>query len=224
MQVRKILKTVAGKILQPLVKKYLSSSRKYRWKNIRIVVKPGVFHPGLFFSTKVLLSFIEENLKLQNKTLLELGAGSGLISIFAAKKGAFVTATDVSLIAIKNIRANAHQNLVNINVIHSDLFDNIDNEYQPDIIIINPPYYPENPISESELAWYCGKNFEYFKNLFRELPQHTHSKTQVFMVLSQDCKINTIKKIAELHGFKFKLLQERKIWWEINYIFEIIRQ
>jgi release factor glutamine methyltransferase len=215
---------LAGKILQPVVKKYLSRSRHYRWKNIRIVVKPGVFHPGLFFSTKVMLGYIEENLKLQNKTLLEPGAGSGLISIFAAKKGAFVTATDVSLTAIKNIRENAHKNLVNINVIHSDLFDNIDKDLHPDIIVINPPYYPENPVTEGELAWYCGKNFEYFKNLFRELPQHIHSKTTVLIVLSQDCKINTIKKIAELHGFKFKEVQRKKTWWEINYIFEITKQ
>lgn len=223
MQIRGIFKKIAGKILKPLVRIYLSKPRKFRWKNIKIDVKPGVFHPGIFFSTKVLLGYIEENLHLQNKSLLELGAGSGLISIFAAKKGAFVTASDVSFTAIKNIRENAHKNLVNLKIIHSDLFDKIDADPAFDIIIINPPYYPENPVNEQELAWYCGKNFEYFKNLFRELELHIHKTTTVLMVLSQDCKINAIKKIAKLYGFRLNEVQQKKTWWEVNYIFEITR-
>ena len=42
------------------------------------------------------------------------------------------------------------------------------------------------------------------------------------MILAENCEIDRIKKIAEDHGFKFELLQQQKIKWELNYIFEII--
>jgi release factor glutamine methyltransferase len=38
---------------------------------------------------------------LKNKHVLELGAGSGLIAIKAAKEGALVTATDINPVAIE---------------------------------------------------------------------------------------------------------------------------
>ncbi|MEZ4765877.1 MAG: hypothetical protein R3C26_22645 [Calditrichia bacterium] len=37
--------------------RYTASERGYRYGDIRIRVKPGVFHPGFFFSTKVLLKY-----------------------------------------------------------------------------------------------------------------------------------------------------------------------
>ena len=42
--------------------------------------------------------------------VLEVGTGSGLIALHCAKAGADVTATDISPLAIKNIRMNALKN------------------------------------------------------------------------------------------------------------------
>jgi release factor glutamine methyltransferase len=208
-------------VLQPLYRRYLSRTRRARYKNIHILVRPGVFHPGLFISTKLLIKFISQ-FDLQGKTLLELGAGSGLISLFAASKGAVVTASDINPVAIQNIRDNAKMNGKDLTVIESDLFEKIPNSTF-DFIIIAPPYYPKDPRDYAEMAWYCGKNFEYYDRLFQQLPPYYHDLTQVLMILSEDCNIPRIKEIGVVYGFRFDLLMSKRKMFEWNYIFNICR-
>src|SRR5687767_8111395 len=94
-------------LLKPLSAWYLSKVRTYRFQDITVKVHPGVFHPGLFFSTKIILKYLK-NLNLQGQRILELGAGTGLISIYCFKKNAAqITASDISISAVSNIRENA---------------------------------------------------------------------------------------------------------------------
>ena len=182
-------------------------------------MKPGVFHPGLFISTKMLLNFIE-GLNLVQKTFLELGAGSGIISILAAKKGAKVYATDISSIAIENIKLNAEKNGVDIAVIRSDLFQDL-SDLKLDYIIINPPYYKKGPIKEEEFAWFCGQNHEYFIRLFDSLTDHIKKDSEVYMILSEVCDIDAIKSIGIKRGFSWNVVEKETVWGEKNYIFAI---
>ncbi len=209
--------------LSPLMKKiakiYTSKERNFSFKNINVIVKPGVFHPGLFISTKMLLNFIDA-LILDNKTFLELGAGSGVISVLAAKKGARVFASDISKIAVENIRHNANNNDVKINTLESNLFQNIP-RMNFDYIVINPPYYKKNPVSDAEYAWYCGSNFEYFRNLFASLSGFINQNSNVFMILSEVCDIEEIKKIGIANGFKWKVELSKTVWGERNFIFRV---
>jgi predicted nicotinamide N-methyase len=50
---------------------------------------------------------------LTGKRILELGAGTGLVGILAAKRGAKVTATDGSEMVVSRLRKNYEMNLVN---------------------------------------------------------------------------------------------------------------
>jgi release factor glutamine methyltransferase len=131
------VKYIVGSTWQPLLRKYLSKTRRYRYKNIRLQVPSSVFHPGFFFSTRLLLDQIK-SCSLQNKKLLEPGAGSGLISIYAAKKGALVTSTDINPVAVECLKENSRENHVQINILRSDLFDKIPAQHF-DLIAINPP-------------------------------------------------------------------------------------
>ena len=79
-------------------------------------------------------------LQLMNKYTLELGAGSGLISMQAARNGAMVTATDINPVAIKYLHHNSVQNKIRLDILQSDLFAAIP-ERLYDIMAINPPYY-----------------------------------------------------------------------------------
>src|SRR5688572_11569219 len=135
------------------------------------------------------------NFTLQGIKFLELGAGSGLISIFAAKNGAKVTATDINPLAVEFLKINSEKNGVEFKIIHSDLFHNIPSQ-QFDIIAINPPYYKKKPVTINDFAWYCGVNGEYFQKLFNELRNYIHNKSEVLMVLSEECDINMIEGIA----------------------------
>jgi release factor glutamine methyltransferase len=159
-------------------------------------------------------------MELHDKTLLELGAGTGLIAIYAATKGARVTASDISKNAIRSIEQNALLNRVHVKVHCSDLFDALPLQWF-DVIVINPPYYKKNPLQESDYAWYCGEHGEYFNKLFSGLGKYIGTNSMTWMVLSDECDITMVKAHAEENGFALNVVFEKKKYWETNYIFEI---
>jgi release factor glutamine methyltransferase len=218
--IRQFFKRASFHFLVPLVKWYLRKERRYSYNGTSIRVSPGVFHPGLFYSTRFLLEYLAER-ELTNKSVLELGCGTGLISIECAKRGALVTAADLSLTATQNAQSNALQANVTLDIIHTDLFDNIEVK-QFDWIVINPPYYARPVRNEEELAWNCGEQFQYFRKLFSQLHDYSSSVTMVIMVLTKGCDISTIGNIAKEKGFTIKLLREKNVFFdEKDYLFKI---
>jgi release factor glutamine methyltransferase len=215
-----LIRSVTSFFRVPLTKLYLQRERKYQYSEITVVVRPGVFHPGLFPSTRMLIRYLA-TIKLEGKRLLELGCGSGLIAIIAEKAGAVVTASDISTAAINNTEFNAAQNGSQISIIHSDLFDQIPTQVF-DWIVINPPYYAKAPSTEAERAWFCGSDFQYFRKLFLQLTMYTAKETEVIMTLAQDADMDTIKRIAEEHGVSLQILTKRSSWFDgTDYLFRL---
>lgn len=209
---RKLVKHLASSILVPATKWYLRKERIYSAAGVTVSVYPGVFHPGLFSSTKLLAECLDGVL-LENKTFLELGCGTGFLSVAAARRGAKVIASDISKTAVENTKRNANQNNVSIEVIHSDLFDGMPHA-SFDVIVINPPYYARNPENESELAWHCGENFEYFHKLFAQLSGYIDTDTLVLMVLTLGCDVEKILSIGNANGFVFELVKEKNVLFD----------
>ncbi|MBD0279824.1 MAG: methyltransferase [Flavisolibacter sp.] len=218
---RKMLKYVVARTYKPLLVRYLSGTRNYTYKNIHLEIPPEVFHPGFFFSTKLLLRYIKQ-FPLAQKSFLELGAGSGLISIYAAQKGAAVTATDINPIAIKALKKNLYLNEVDFSIIESDLFTDIP-EQAFDIIAINPPYYKKNPASVKDYAWYCGAQGEFFAKLFKKLNNYMHNGSEVLMILCDGCDIEMIKAVAKENTFVLNCIFSRKNMLEENFVYKIER-
>jgi release factor glutamine methyltransferase len=159
-----------------------------------------------------------EDLDVKNKTFLELGCGTGLISIRAAQRGAAVTAVDISQAAVDTVVENAKQNGVVVRSIKSDLFASVA-EQRFDVIAINPPYYPREPRSESEYAWYCGAAFEYFERLFSQLPKYTTQGSEILMILSEDCQSDEILGRAKRNNWSWDIAHQSCALWEMQYIF-----
>lgn len=209
------------KIIFPIAKlafdTYHLKQRNYTYEGIEVAISAEVFPPHFTISTKILLEYIKP-LDLENKTFLELGCGSGIISLFASSKGANVTASDINKVAIDALKEASIKNEIAVNVVYSDLFDNL-KDHTFDYIIINPPYYPKAPQNDKERAWFCGENFEYFKKLFKQLP--THIAPNTWMILSEDCEIDQITKLGSKNGLSFELIFEKSVVKEKNYIFSI---
>jgi len=75
-------------------------------------------------------------------SVLELGCGSGIVSLTCAKGGAAVWGVDINPEAVRCARENAERNSIrNARFMASDLFAAIP-EQKFDAILFNPPYLP----------------------------------------------------------------------------------
>jgi release factor glutamine methyltransferase len=216
---RSLVKYLVGHTYKPILERYLSRTTNYEYKGIRLEIPAGVFHPRFFLSTKFLLNHIR-NEKFSNESVLELGAGSGLISIYAASRGGIVTATDINPVAVSCLRKNMDKNKVRLEVLESDLFTDIPvKPYR--FILLNPPYYKKDPVSFSEHAWYCGENGEYFHRLFKSLDQFLNKSSKVFMVLCEGCDLEMIQNAAAGRHFNLECVATSSRFLEKHYIYNI---
>ncbi|HEY6505733.1 MAG TPA: methyltransferase [Chitinophagaceae bacterium] len=213
------LRNIVAHTYKPLLVKYLSKTRVYKYDGIRLEIPPQVFHPGFFFSTRLLLNHIKQ-FALQGKKFLEPGCGSGLISLYAAKKGAVATASDINPVAIEYLKKNSRYNQTTLTIIQSDLFKDIP-EQSFDIIAINPPYYKKQPLTPKDYAWFCGENGEYFTALFKNLGNYIHPGTEISMVLFEGCDMEMIENTASENGFDLILEKSYKNFLEKNFIYKI---
>ncbi len=220
---RRFFKKVVSFFLVPATRWYLRKERGYHYENIKVKVPPTVFHPGLFPSTRFLLAYLKGQ-NLAAKSFLELGCGSGLISVWAAKQKANIYACDLNPRAVEACLANAIDNQVELKTFYSNLFDSLPH-VRFDWIVINPPYYAKNVSNDEELAWNCGESFEYFQKLFSTLSGFIHENSKVIIVLTQGCDIDSIKKVAAVNYFEFVLKAEQQVLFDgRDFIFEISRK
>lgn len=204
---------------KPFVVSYLRKDRIYKWDGLKLNVSKGVFHPRFFYSSKFLSSFIK-TLELRNKSFLEIGCGSGLVSLVAARQGASVTAIDISSKAVQDTNKNMDNNNLLAHVLISDLFFNVEQQ-KFDMIVVNPPYYPSIASSEADYAWKCGPEFEYFERLFKEVGDYLNQDSRFIMVLSDECELDRIMRIAKNNNMSFTQLDKKRIQLEWNYIYQI---
>jgi release factor glutamine methyltransferase len=216
---RKVAKYIVAKTYRPLLVKYLTKTRTYRYRNTVLEVPPQVFHPGFFFSTRLLLNYLDK-LNLQGRSFLELGAGSGLIAIQAVRKGAAVTATDINPVAIKALHKNRLLNRTCFSIIQSDLFDRIP-EQGFDVIAINPPYYKKDPVTPADHAWFCGAEGEYFSRLFTQIKIYTTAESVVLMILCDGCDFEMINKMAAANNITLRQVFTSKNLLERNFIYQL---
>ncbi len=90
-------------------------------------------------------------------TVLDMGTGSGILAIAAAKSGCSVTAADINPEAIKAAGEAAEKAGVKINLALSDLFENVKGKF--DLIIFNPPYVRTADLETQDaqsIAWQGG--------------------------------------------------------------------
>lgn len=218
-----ITQTYYRYIYKPAISMYLKTDSGTRIDGFKLKILKGVFHPKFFFSSGYFYEFLN-NKTLAGKNFLEIGCGSGILSLLALRKGAQVTAVDVDPKAVANTRLNVQKNFrggkADVRVLQSDVFSALGAEVF-DMIVINPPYYFRKVDVDSQLAWYCGENGEYFDKLFSGLRSHVHASTQVYMILAENAEISRIREMATIHGIGFTLADQRKIRFELSYIFQL---
>lgn len=206
-------------VLWKLYSFYARKDRWHRYKGIKVLVKPSVFHPGLLISTHLLVDFMNTQ-SLNGKDVLEIGTGSGLIALSCKKAGAQVVASDINPAAVASLLVSCKENDLDVNVIESDLFAAIPQQLF-DIIISNPPYFPKAAKDDKERAFFCGPDFDFFKKFFSTARCYLKPYGEIFMILSDDCDLEQIASVAQSHQWEMKEVFRKKKVGEWNMIYRL---
>ncbi|MBU3957796.1 MAG: methyltransferase, partial [Nanoarchaeota archaeon] len=145
------------------------------------------------------------------KSVMEVGCGSGLLSIIAAKSGCDVLAADINPAAVACAKRNAGLNNADIKAVQSDLFRQVRGKF--DLIVFNPPYLPEEQ-TESSRAWAGGKNLEIISRFIMQAKRFLSRSGEMLIVVSSLSKPEKILRKFSDNGFSAKIIAERKIPWE----------
>ena len=148
------------------------------------------------------------------ETFLEVGSGSGLIAVHAAKLGAKVMAVDLNPYAVDCTKRNAAMNGVRLDAAKSDLFENVQGIF--DVIAFNPPYLPEEgtPTSWMEKAWSGGdEGSETAMRFLNDAWRHLTPGGRIYMILSSIGGLMSVLKSAR-ERYEASMLVEKHMFFE----------
>jgi len=147
---------------------------------------------------------------------LEIGAGSGIhlqTALSLGIKNENIFSSDIDK------RAVSHCNMLGFRCIHSDLFENIRNNY--DILVFNPPYLPSDSREpkSSKIATTAGKKGnEIILRFLQQAKSHLNKNGKIFLItssLSEDVDFSSLGYLAKEIGCE-KLFFERLCIWELK--------
>ena len=153
---------------------------------------------------------IQANARKKISSILELGTGSGCISVSLAKELSHsqIVSTDICAKALEVANKNAqHYGVNNISFIKSDWFNKLDNQ-KFDCIVSNPPYIREDDPYLSELTFEPSKalvsgddGLEAIEIISSNAAEYLSPEGKIFIEHGKDQK-KEIQKIFELNNWR----------------------
>ncbi len=192
---------------------------KFFYKDVELDVPESVYFPR---EDSELLAGVIENMRLRNKDVLEIGCGSGFLSIIMAKKHARVTAVDINPAAVETTTANAKNNHVHLVARVSYLFDRVEGKF--DLVVFNPPYLPVDEGEEDET--YSGglTGREIIEVFVSYAGNHLKSGGRILMIISSLTGEEEVLALLRGSGMKASVKARKKVWWEELVVIEAIKE
>lgn len=154
----------------------------------------------------------------QGERVLEIGPGSGVVSIHCALNGAEVVCGDVNPKAVALTRRNAEANGAEIEVLETDVYSNVSGRF--DTIVFNLPYLPVEEEGELAKAWSGGEDgLGPLPELLKGAPDHLLPGGRVVVVVSS---LMDGGRLAEVLGERrVNVLGEMSLFFERLRVLEI---
>lgn len=181
---------------------------KQEFMGIDFKVNPSVLIPQP--DTEILVERTIEILKhLKEPKVLDLCTGSGAIAVSIAKyvPNSIVFASDISKQALEIARQNDNENKVNF--VHSNLFENIDGEFN--VIVSNPPYIKTSEIqrlskevqNEPLLALDGGQDgLLFYREIIKQAHKYLAEQGYLCIEIGEDQKEQVITLINNCSYYK----------------------
>lgn len=194
-----------------------------RAAGFRLKVRPTVFHPRYFITSQFFASFIG-SLDLDGKRVADIGTGSGILALAAARAGArSVLALDVNpaaaLTAAENARANGFGGRVTS--VGSNLLSALAPTPLFDVILSSPPSFPGEPRDIADRAWLAGPGYRDIAALFEQARERLAPGGRLYVLLSSDSDLDLLDRLIARARFTARPVAERSILIESLIIYEL---
>ncbi len=214
---------LAGKTLEFYYR--LSGKDRYddfrleRVAGVPILVMPSVFNPKLPRTGAFLAAHLDERRVDADAEVLDMGTGSGVCAIFAARHARRVVAVDINAAAIRCAGINARLNHLEhrIEFRHGDLFAPVRGECF-DLIVFNPPFLRGAPRNDRDRAW---RSTDVAERFAAELADHLKPGGTALIVLSTFGNAQLFLEGVHQRGFAISVLAERRFLNERLAIFRL---
>lgn len=188
---------------------------------VPILVLPAVFNPVLFRTG----SFLAETVARlypdgtgEGRAALDMGTGSGIGAVFAARSGFRVVGVDVNPDAVRCARINAILNRLEdrIEIRSGDLFAPLGGGERFDLVLFNPPFFRGVPRDPPDRAWRSPDILERFAE---GVPERLKPDGRVLLVLSTDGEGSALIAALERAGLRVEALDRRDLGNEVVRIY-----
>jgi len=177
---------------------------KFFHNNMEFDIPQSVYEPRE--DSLLLLESVKE---IKGKKVLEVGCGSGIISIILAKQND-VTAVDINEEAVEATKKNAEMNNVHLKCFQSDLFSDISDTF--DIILFNPPYLPAE---EEDLTYSGGADGrQVIEKFIPQCRNYLKNDGEIYLLISSLTGKEEVMKLFRKNNFSAEIIKKEKISWE----------
>lgn len=182
--------------------------------NIVIEEHPEVYPPSE--DSILLIECLEVE---EGERILEIGCGSGVVSIHCARNGCEVTSVDINPYAVDLTRSNFGRNGLIADVRRSDVYSSVEGRF--DTIVFNLPYLPtDDDAGELSKAWNGGADgMGPLPELLRGSTDHLLPNGRVVVVVSSLMDEDALDRT--LSGLEIRVLGELPLFFEVLRVLEI---
>jgi release factor glutamine methyltransferase len=193
--------------------------RLERVDGAHFIVAPSVFNPKVLRTGEFFASQIDSKLVDRDWEVLDMGTGSGICAVFAAKHARRVVAVDINAAAVRCARINAQLNHLEhkIDLRHGDLFAPVSGE-RFDLILFNPPFLRGAPRDDRDRAWRSSDVAERFAT---DLGAHLKPGGSALVLLSTFGDGRVFLEEFYKQRFEISVLAERRFINERVTIFRL---
>jgi methylase of polypeptide subunit release factors len=189
----------------------------------RLKVRPTVFHPKFFISSERFAEFLG-TLNLSGQTVCEIGTGSGILALAAARSGAeLVVATDINPAASLSANENSVDNGLGGKVtgVCMNLMAAMPEKPLFDLILSSPPKHAGEPRDVTDRGWHAGPAYRDIAPLFDQARLRLKPGGKMFVMVSSDTDLELFSALIDKAGFNQKKIREYSLVVESLIIFEL---